>query len=62
MDVIIKTEPPDDEYMQGKTSEVETTMKKLCIFEPAHEIMALFVLHKLILQTCMRSHPVEVDV
>ena len=26
--------------------------------EPTHEIMALFVLRKLILQTCMRSHPV----
>ena len=30
--------------------------------EPAHEIMALFVLHKLILQTRMRSHPVGLDV
>ena len=28
-----------------------------CIFEPCHEIMALFVLRKLILQTRMRSHP-----
>ena len=27
-----------------------------------HEIMALFVLRKLILQTCMRSHPVGLDV
>ena len=26
--------------------------------EPAHEIMALFVLRKLILQTHMRNHPV----
>ena len=32
------------------------------IFEPAHEIMVLFVLHKLILQTCMCSHPVGIDV
>ena len=32
------------------------------IFEPSHEIMALFVLHKLILQTRMRSHPVGLDV
>ena len=32
------------------------------INEPAHEIMALFVLHKLILQTRMRSHPVGLDV
>ena len=30
--------------------------------EPCHEIMALFVLRKLILQTRMRSHPVELDV
>ena len=31
-------------------------------FEPAHEIMALFVLRKLILQTRMRSHQVGLDV
>ena len=31
-------------------------------FEPCHEIMALFVLRKLILQMCMRSHPVGLDV
>ena len=31
-------------------------------FELAHEIMALFVLRKLILQTRMRSHPVGLDV
>ena len=30
--------------------------------EPAHEIMALFVLRKFILQTHMRSHPVGLDV
>ena len=30
--------------------------------EPAHEIMALIVLRNLILQTCMRSHPVGLDV
>ena len=30
--------------------------------EPAHEIMALFVLRKLILQTRMRNHPVGPDV
>ena len=30
--------------------------------EPSHEIMALFVLRKLILQTCMCSHPVRLDV
>ena len=32
------------------------------VIEPAHEIMALFVLHKLILQTRMRNHPVGLDV
>ena len=31
-------------------------------FEPAHEIMVLFVLRKLILQTCMHSLPVGLDV
>ena len=31
-------------------------------FEPSHEIMALFVLRKLILQPRMRSHPVGLDV
>ena len=30
--------------------------------KPAHEIMALFLLRKLILQTHMRSHPVRLDV
>ena len=30
--------------------------------EPSHEIMVLFVLLKLILQTRMRSHPVGLDV
>ena len=32
------------------------------VFEPAHEIMALFVLRKLILQRRMYSHPVGLDV
>ena len=31
-------------------------------FELFHEIMVLFVLHKLFLQTCMRSHPEGLDV
>ena len=31
-------------------------------FEPAHEIMALFVLRKLIRQTHLRSHPVGLDI
>ena len=30
--------------------------------EPSHEIMALFILHKLILQMCMHSHPMGLDV
>ena len=36
--------------------------KKNSSKEPSHEIMALFVLRKLILQTRMRSHPVGLDV
>ena len=32
------------------------------VFEPAHEIMVLSVLHKLIFQTRMRGHPVGLDV
>ena len=31
-------------------------------YEPAHEIMALFILRKLILQTRIRSHPVGLGV
>ena len=31
-------------------------------FEPSHEVIALFVLRKLILQTRMRSHPVGLGV
>ena len=39
-------------------------MSRLCklVVEPSHEIMALFVLRKDILQTRMRSHPVGLDV
>ena len=32
------------------------------LLEPAHEIMVLFILRKLILQTCMCIHPVGLDV
>ena len=32
------------------------------IFEPCHEVMVLFVLSKILLQTRMRSHPVRLDV
>ena len=31
------------------------------LIDPSHEIMALFVLHKLILQTCLPRHPVGLD-
>ena len=31
-------------------------------FEPSHEIMVLFIPRNLILQTCVRSHPMELDV
>ena len=47
------------------TSQLKVTYKLLniiVIFEPAHEIMALLVLRKLILQMRMRSHPVGLDV
>ena len=40
----------------------QSYMSALGIIEPAHEIMSLFVLRKLILQTRMRSHPVGLDV
>ena len=32
------------------------------LISPAHEIMALFVLRKLILRKCMHSHPMGLDV
>ena len=32
------------------------------ILEPSHELMALFILHKLILKTRMHSHPVGLDI
>ena len=32
------------------------------ILKPCHEIMVLFVLRKLILETCIRSHPVRLGV
>ena len=37
-------------------------LTSLLSFEPSHEIMVLFVLRKLILQTRMHSHPVGLDV
>ena len=35
---------------------------QITVFEPCHEINVLFVLHKLILQTCMRSQRVGLHV
>ena len=34
---------------------------KISLNEPTHEIMVLFILRNLILQTRMRSHPVGLD-
>ena len=42
----------------AKTGFLMTWLK----FEPAHEIMVVFVLRKLILQRCMLSHPVGLNV
>ena len=47
--------------MKNRALEVESAVFiSLKIFKPGHEIMVLFVLHRLILQT--RSHPVGIDV
>ena len=35
---------------------------EILLLEPTHEIMVLFVLRKLIIETCMRSHPVGLEV
>ena len=48
----IEQEGEKDRIWDGKTTS----------FKPSHEIMALFVLRKLILQTRMCSHPVGLDV
>ena len=59
------------EFLQCKWQKTTTAMhgvyvqsrgSKTVSNEPSHEIMVLFVHHKLILQTRMRSHPVELDV
>ena len=39
-----------------------TSGTRIVINKPSHEIMVLFVLRKLILQTCMHSHPIGLDV
>ena len=41
---------------------VKNKQIRVYLIEPSHEIMALFVLCKLILQTRVCSHPVEIDV
>ena len=48
---------PMDDY--DRTCKLNGTVMK---FEPAHEIMALFVLRKLIFQSRMRSQDVGLDV
>ena len=42
--------------------EAQISVIEFSIVEPSHEIMALFVIRKLILQSCMCSHPVGLDV
>ena len=54
-------------FLECCTSPVRQALKSctcgLCTWnEPAHEIMTLFVLRNLILQTRMRSHPIGLDV
>ena len=46
----------------GCEGEAETVKQIKSLFEPAHEIMALFVLCNLILQSRMHSHPLGLDV
>ena len=50
------------DYAQKLCKRYRDALKIIIIIEPTHEILALFVLRKLILQTRMRSHPVELDV
>ena len=49
-------------FISENTREQGSFLKRATSFEPAHEIMALFVLRKRILQTRMCSHPVGLDV
>ena len=52
-------------YIRGNLNEDKTNDEMTnheTTYEPCHEIMALFVLRKFILQTRMRSHPVGLDV
>ena len=62
----IQRPPPDHTREQEQVLEGLADSAKLQVlrspFEPAHEIMALFVLRKLFLQTHMSSHQVGLDV
>ena len=49
-------------YMNVRFSLYDCVVTGQKAFEPSHEIMALFVLRKPILQTRMCSHPVWLDV
>ena len=51
----------DQDAESEQEEDVEGKHYKITI-EPSHEIMVLFVLRKLILQTRMRSHPLGLDV
>ena len=46
----------------SRVASVPTVLILILTTKPAYEIMILFVLRKLILQTRMRSHPVGLDV
>ena len=48
--------------LKQRVIHIPTSSPLTSIYEPSHEIMVLFVLRKLILQTRMRSHPVGLDV
>ena len=50
------------QILEESLNRTKLNQQVLVIFDPAHEIMAPFVLRKLILQTRMRGHPVGLDV
>ena len=67
LDLGLKSNPKDwmSEGSNQRPEDCKATampMYRSISFEPSHEIMVLFVLRKLILQTRMRSHPIELDV
>ena len=57
-----RTIPSSLHFLYVKRPNFPIVMQYDTEIEPAHEILALFVLRKFILQTCMRSHPVRLDV